>query len=706
MAKSMYVNVINEEESRIAIVDEGVLEELSIETSHDELIEGNIYKAKVEKVIPGLDAVFVDFGREKNGFIALGEIRSEYFSGDRRPENLKRGRELLVQVKKGEIGNKGAALTSYISIPGRYLVLMPYVDKRGVSRQIEDDEKRKHLRDAIAETSLPDGMGYIVRTAAEDQKKQDIQRDVMYLLRMWKRISTMFEKAKQPGLLYREGDIVIRTIRDYFYPEMKELLVDDPKVHEKVAAFFKAVMPWHAKKVKLYDGRAPLFTKHNLEAQIATIQEEKVKLPSGGSIVIQQTEALVSVDVNSGAGSKNKDIEATALQTNMEAASEVARQLRLRDLGGLIVVDFIDMRSHGNQSSVKKELQRALKDDKAQTDVGTISKFGLMELSRQRLRRANAPRFNIPCPLCGGSGKLKSTESFALLVLRVVHSVLAKSKYARVNLSIPSDTAAFLINRKRKHLFELEETFGARIELYPDNLLAPNQYHIDFLGDKNRFETNLPQTFDTKELLAHRERAAEVERAPYAGVSYESLADEEEPTSEVEVPDEPRDQENLSDQPKEPQAQGAEQAAGEGGGGKKRRRRRRKKKSGNAGTESQQPTEAKEPAVMEEASAAEPSATEQTGTEEDGRAKQPGPKKRSRRGRRKSKKPAGAEPSQESQTAPEPSPASEAAQNQVVEAGETADQPKKPARKRPSRRRRRKKTGTGQAAPASGEGGE
>lgn len=555
MPRSMYVNVVNEEESRIAIVEDGLLEELSIETSHDDLIEGNLYKARVEKVLPGLDAVFVDFGREKNGFIALSEVRSEYFAnGDRKPDNLKRGRDLLVQVKKGEIGTKGAALTTYISIPGRFLVLMPFVDKRGVSKQIEDDAKRKMLKEAIAETALPDGMGYIVRTAAEDQKKQDIQRDVMFLLRMWKRISTLYEKAEGPALVYREGDLVIRTIRDYFSPEMKELLVDDPKVFEKVSAFFKSVMPWHAKKVKLYDGRAPLFTKHNLEAQIASIHEEKVKLPSGGSIVIQQTEALVSVDVNSGAGSKNKDIESTALVTNMEAAAEVARQLRLRDMGGLIVVDFIDMRNSANQAAVKKELLKVLKGDKAQTDIGSISKFGLLELSRQRLRRASGPKITSACPLCGGSGKLRSTESFALIVLRTIQSVLAKHKYPMVNVGVGVDSATFLFNRKRKQIAELEEMFATKVDVYSEPGLLPNHYYINFVGEKTRTETNVPADYPIENLKC-RTASLPQEAKAYTGASYDALSDfsgdEEEfsPAGNFEVPDEP-----PTEKPEQPKA--------------------------------------------------------------------------------------------------------------------------------------------------------
>lgn len=708
MARAMYVNVVNEEESRIAIVENGLLEELSVETSRDELIEGNIYKARVEKVIPGLDAVFVDYGRERNGFIALSEVRTEYFTnGERKAENLKRGRDLIVQVKKGEIGQKGAALTTFVSIPGRYLVLMPYVDKRGVSRQIESETLRKDLRDAIAETAIPEGMGYIVRTAAGDQKKQDIQRDVMFLLRMWKRISALYEKAQGPSLIYREGDIVIRTIRDYFAPEMKELLIDDEKVYERVAAFFRAVMPWHAKKVHLYDGRAPLFSKHNLENQIGSIYLDKVKLPSGGSIVIQQTEALVSVDVNSGAGSKMKDIEETAFKTNMEAAAEVGRQLRLRDMGGLVVIDFIDMRSQSNQTSVKKELQRVLKNDKARTDIGTISKFGLLELSRQRLRRAASPKVTSPCPTCGGTGKLFSTDTFSLQVTRVLHLTLSKGTYRKANVGVAVETASFLFNRKRKQIAQFEEMFKASVNIFAEPALGPNQYYIDFIGEKNRFETNLPSAFRAETLkcraaTTQSEETRQKEIASYDGIDDETLMS----GIPDEVPDEPAV--TLAEPPREPsepeeeptvgpaaEPAGEETMPADQAPHKKRRRRRRRKKK-TASEQAQASETSVESKPVEAPSESEPDRepeTETTAAQEKTAAKKP-----RRRSRRRGKKPV-----QPAAAPVENTPPAEPVV-QPPPADEGTGPAEKKARKRPARRRRpRKKTGPAPAAEPSGE---
>jgi ribonuclease E len=479
------------------------------------------------------------------------------------------------------------------------------VDKRGVSRQIQNDAIRSDLRDVMEDGTLPEGMGYIVRTAAGDQKKQDVQKDLTFLLRLWKRILTQYKKAEAPAPLYREGDMVIRTVRDYFTTEIGELVVDNEKTYERLGAFFRAVMPWHGKKLKLYDGRSPLFSKHNIEAQIASIHEEKVKLPSGGSIVIQQTEALVSVDVNSGAGAKNKDIEQTALATNLEAAAEIARQLRLRDMGGLIVLDFIDMRSSANRNAVRKELQKALKHDKARTDVGTISKFGLLELSRQRLRSASAPRLSSDCPMCGGTGKLRSTESFALTVLRTIQAVLAKGKGVRtVRAGVGVEASAFLMNRKRRQVEELEQLFGVSIEIYAETHVAPNSYYIEFLGgEKTRVETNLPSDFATEYLLCRKGLPVSDFTPAPGGVSYELLSEPEgeqpeEPDIETEeeapeaVREPRRGRPRRERHTREPAEESAAPATAPSSapsqeqpqnGEKKRRRRRRRKKRGGEG---------------------------------------------------------------------------------------------------------------------------
>ncbi|MEW6489538.1 MAG: Rne/Rng family ribonuclease, partial [Thermodesulfobacteriota bacterium] len=498
MSKVMLVNVVNEEESRIAIVSGGLLEELSIETSRQEQIEGNIYKARVVKVLPSLDAVFVDYGRERNGFLAVPDVHPKYFAdGHRGASGLKKGQELMVQVRKGEIGQKGAALTTYVSIPGRYFVIMPFVEKRGVSRKIQDDATRGQLRSILDEAGVPEDMGYIARTAAEGRTKQELTRDASYLVRLWKRIHEEHDAVRAPALLYQESDIVIRTLRDYFTPSIAEVWVDDKAVFEQAQAFFQAVMPWNQKRLKLYQQKAPLFSKYNLEAQIASIYEKTVPLPSGGSIVIEQTEALVSIDVNSGKTMKGKDIEDTAFIANKEAAEEAARQLRLRDLGGLVVVDFIDMRSAGHRAEVKKVLHKVLKEDKARTDIGSISKFGLLELSRQRLKPGAAVTGTTPCPTCGGAGKVKSPESFALSVLRLVQSVLARtSGLQRLQLGVPPDVAVILANRKRRKILELEDDFGVFVDLFAEPALQPNQYYLECRQDGSaRVETNLADDF-------------------------------------------------------------------------------------------------------------------------------------------------------------------------------------------------------------------
>lgn len=498
MTRVILINVINEGESRIAIIHGELLEELSIETASHEQIEGNIYKAKIVKIIPGLGATFVEYGAARNGFLSLSDIRPEYFADGRKdPSCLRKGQELLVQVKKGEIGQKGAALTTYASIPGRYLVFMPYVDKRGVSRKIEDDGARKQLLDVLEEIGVPPTMGYIARTAAMDQKKQDLSRDASYLMRLWKRIQTEYESAKAPHLLYQESDVVIRTIRDYFSPSVSEVWVDDEAVCTQVKSFFRAVMPWNQKKVKFYQGKAPLFSKYNLEQQIAAISGKTVPLPSGGSIVIEQTEALVSVDVNSGRSNQGKDIEETAFLTNQEAAAEVARQLRLRDMGGLIVIDFIDMRNPARRNELKKTLQKSLKEDKARTDIGSVSKFGLIELSRQRIKPSSGKGLSSQCPLCEGRGKIQSVESSAISVLRMVQSRLAgKKSYNQILIGVSTDAAIFLLNRQRNKILSLEEEFNASIAILAENVLQSNQYYIEFRSDDGtHVELNLPADF-------------------------------------------------------------------------------------------------------------------------------------------------------------------------------------------------------------------
>ncbi len=689
MSKVMMINVANPEEHRIAIVSDGLLEEISIETSGRERIEGNIYKARVDKVIPSLDAAFVDYGAGRNGFLPIQDVHGRYLAdGKRTIQGLKRGQDLMVQVRKGELGQKGAALTTYISLPGRYFVLMPFVNKRGVSRKVQDDATRKQLRKVLDATGIPEEMGYIARTAAEGRTKQELSRDAGYLLRLWRRIQKDYDAAKGPAPLYHESGIVIRTIRDYFTPSIREVWVDNTEVYEQVRSFFQAVMPWYTSRVKRYQKKAPLFAKYNLEAQIASIYERSVKLPSGGSIVIEQTEALVSVDVNSGGGFKGRDIEETALTANKEAALEAARQLRLRDLGGLVVIDFIDMRSSAGRSEVRKVLQKALKEDKARTDVGTISKFGLLELSRQRLKPAATVAVTDECPLCGGSGKVRSAESFALSVLRMIQSELARGKLTEVRVGVPAETATLLLNRKRDKLAAFETTFGVRIVVFPEPVLLPSQYYIEyFSGDTRRVDTNLPAE-TPRDGLRTPEGLPDLPEAPTRLTAYlPAEGDEDEPLPEIDVPAEPPDE--AGGTAGSPENNGDEPAK------KKRRRRRRRKKKpesegeaaesaepeaqGGAGDETPEPEESGE--------SGEPAGSDAE-ADEDG-----APKKKRRRRRRRKKKPEGEAEGPAEGDEPAGGEAEEPAEPEAEPAGDAAeaDETEDGAPRKKRRRRRRKK---------------
>jgi ribonuclease E len=707
MPKNMFVNVVNEEESRIAITAEGLLEELAIETASHEQIEGNLYKAKIVKILASLDAAFVDYGSSRNGFLAFSDIHPQYFGeGKRGAEGLRKGQELLVQVRKGELGQKGAALTTYVSIPGRYIVLMPLVSKRGVSRKVQDEGARKELRDVLEGSGIPEDMGYIVRTAGSDQTKQDLTRDVSYLLRLWKNIQSQYASAKTGTLLYQESDIVIRTIRDYFSPSIQEVWVDNEEICEQVRAFFRAVMPWYQKRVHLYRERVPLFSKFDLESQIASIYEKTVPLPSGGSIIIEQTEALVSIDVNSGKTLKGKDIEETALIANREAAEEAARQLRLRDLGGLIVIDFIDMRSASHRNEVRKALQKALKEDKARTDTGTISKFGMLELSRQRVKPAGL-RVASPCPVCSGTGKTRSPESLSLAVLRMIQSELAKgSRLTQVVVGLPAEVAVLLLNRKRRVLLELETDSSTSITICAEPLLQANQYYIEYrLDGVSRVVTNLSEDFPRAQLRAPQGLPGLAPRPPRQ-LAYALL---EEPEEEIpEVPEEP---------PEEQAGEPAEAAEGAEKQGKKRKRRRKKKKAAPEGGEAPAPSAV----PVEEVSPLEPPSVPEAAAELASEASPEGAIERKlspsakRRARRRRKKVPGA-PAERPEAAPEAdeagSPEPSPAEPPSAEAAPSVDssspawpvppaESEQPKPEKAGRRRRRPARGKKEPVPAA-----
>ena len=467
MSKKMLVNATQPEENRVAIVEDGILTELDIEVVGREQTRGNIYKATVVRVESGLQAAFVDYGGLRLGFLQMGEIHPDLFkAADPNEERkgrlrindvLRRGQEILVQVVKGERGNKGAALTTYLSLAGRYMVLMPESDSTGVSRKIEEDSVRKKLKATMNSLDLPKNMGYIVRTAGVDQTKEELKRDFDYLVRVYENILALAKKAKAPALIYKESNLVIRSIRDYFTPDIDEVLVDDPKVAQEAKDFLQQVMPECVKLVKLHQEKRPIFSRYQIEEQIEIISRNKVLLPSGGSIVIDRTEALVAIDVNSGKMAGEHGVEATAYKTNLEAATEVGRQLRLRDLGGLVVIDFIDMRERKNNRDVEKAIKESMKSDKAKVSFGKISSFGLLEMSRQRIKDALAEGTFLVCPHCEGSGRLKSPEAQAVAALRKIQGGIAKGHIARIEVDIPLDAANYLLNAMRDELFELEQ---------------------------------------------------------------------------------------------------------------------------------------------------------------------------------------------------------------------------------------------------------
>ncbi|MDR0701556.1 MAG: Rne/Rng family ribonuclease [Azoarcus sp.] len=473
--KRMLFNATQAEELRVAIVDGQKLIDLDIESANKEERKSNIYKAVVSRVDPSLEAAFVDYGAERSGFLPLKEISSVYLqpgAGSRANVRgaLREGQELIVQVEKDERGGKGAALTTYISLAGRYLVLMPNKPHGGgVSRRIEGEE-RTELREAMDQLEVPQGMSLIARTAAIGRSAGELQWDLNYLAQLWTAIEGAARDQSGAFLIYQEGSLVIRAIRDYFQPDIGEILVDTDDIHEQAAQFMRRVMPDNVNRIKRYSDDVPLFSRFQIEHQIESAYSRQVNLPSGGSVVIDHTEALVAVDVNSGRSTKGANIEETALRTNLEAAEEIARQLRLRDLGGLIVIDFIDMDSARNRGEVENCLRDALRYDRARVQAGKISRFGLLELSRQRLRPALAETSYITCPRCTGTGHIRSTESSALHILRIIEEEAMKENTGAVHLQAPVDVATYLLNEKRTDIARIE--FRHKILL----IIVPNRH--------------------------------------------------------------------------------------------------------------------------------------------------------------------------------------------------------------------------------------
>ncbi|BBO72740.1 hypothetical protein DSCW_01570 [Desulfosarcina widdelii] len=483
MTTKILINAVDSEEVRLAIVKDSLLEEFHIETSAHEILHSNIYKGVITRVEPSLQAVFVDFGAERHGFLQKQEIHSDYFqdppASAKAIQNLvKRGQELMVQVTKDPIMKKGAMLTTFISLPGRYAVLMPGSSGRGISRKIEDEAERDRLKEIVSKLNLPDGFGIIIRTAGQGCTKTKLAKDVQYLLRLWKNITARAVKAKAPCSLYKDRNLAVRSIRDHFSPDIKEILIDDEAVHQEVKNFVHIIAPKQTQIVKFHKSDKPLFTRFQLEDQIATLFGNRVALKSGGSVVLDRTEALVAIDVNSGKGTQKKNIEETALMTNLEAAAEIARQLRIRDLGGLIVVDFIDMRDQKHRNQVEKTLRASMKQDRARVKIGKISKFGLLELSRQRLRPSIDFGSMETCAHCGGKGQVPSTESLGLSFMRKLKLETLKEGVRHVTAGLPAPVANYLLNRKRRELSDLEIKRDLGITIVSRDDLVPGQMDV------------------------------------------------------------------------------------------------------------------------------------------------------------------------------------------------------------------------------------
>ncbi len=513
--KRILVNATQAEELRVAIVDGQRLLDLDLESGSREQRKANVYKGRITRVEPSLEAAFVDYGVDRHGFLPLKEISRELFLKDpgegkiNIKEVIREGQEILVQVEKEERGNKGAALTTLISLAGRYLVLMPNNPRAGgVSRRIEGDD-RDELREALSAVEIPNGMGVIARTAGVGRSAEELQWDLNYLTELWEAMQKAVADRKAPFLVYQESNIIIRALRDYLRPDIGEIVVDSPEIHAQAQDFMQSVMPHLLPKLKLYEDTIPLFSRFQIESQIETAHQREVRLPSGGSLVIDHTEALTSIDINSAKATGGASIEETALNTNLEAADEIARQLRLRDLGGLIVIDFIDMGPNKHQREVENRLRDATKLDRARLQTGRISRFGLLELSRQRLRPSLREHSHLVCPRCLGQGTTRTVESLALQILRLIEEEALKDRTARIIAQLPVSVATFLLNEKRSNLVDIEARCGIAVSLVANPKLETPQYEIRRArGDQMDLQENKATSY---ELADHLDVASEAD---------------------------------------------------------------------------------------------------------------------------------------------------------------------------------------------------
>ena len=531
--KRILINAVQKEEVRVAMVDGQQLYDLDVEVPSREQKKSNVYKGKITRVEPSLEACFVDYGAERHGFLPFKEVSRMYFTEEAqkasgRPDirtAIKEGQEVVIQVEKEERGNKGAALTTFISLAGRYLVLMPNNPRAGgVSRRIEGED-RNLIREALSQLEVPNGMGLIVRTAGVGRNSEELQWDLDYLLQLW----TAFEKAAaerpSPFLIYQESDVTTRALRDYFRSDISEVLIDSKEVYDSAMDFVQQVMPNSVNKIKYYDDTVPLFNRFQVENQIESAYRREVQLPSGGAIVIDHTEALISIDINSARATKGSDIEETATNTNLEAADEVARQLRLRDLGGLVVIDFIDMMNNRNQRAVENRLNAAVQADRARVQIGRISRFGLMEMSRQRLKPSLGESTQIVCPRCTGQGTIRTVESLSLSLVRILEEEALKAGTARVDIQVPVDVATYILNEKRQAILDVEKLSGVHVLIVANPTLETPQYKVERVRKSDHDESDETASYQRAEketkynIDVTQEKTIQPEKAAVSSIS-------------------------------------------------------------------------------------------------------------------------------------------------------------------------------------------
>ncbi|MEN6465123.1 MAG: Rne/Rng family ribonuclease [Syntrophaceae bacterium] len=545
--KRMLINAVEREEKRMAIIADSKLSEFNIQMSAKEPISGNIYKGIIMKVERGLQAAFVDYSGKKNGFLPLHDVHSDYFEKREEGDNnhkhkrpgLKIGQQVLVQVQREEKDRKGAMLTTLISLPGRYLVLMPNRPSIGVSRKIEDETDRKRLKDMIDQINKDESMGLIIRTAGMSRKKQELSRDYQQLLRLWETIEAKSESTKAPALIYQESDFGVKSLRDYLNPDIHEILVDDVDTFKKMRDYMKTVQPRNVNMIKLYKEKVPLFDKFKLEEQINEVYQERVNLKSGGYIIISPTEAMITIDVNSGRASNKKDVEETAFRANLEAAEEIARQLRLRDLGGLIVIDFIDMKDKRHNSELEKAFKKALSFDRARIQLSKISKFGIIELSRQKKQSTIQEISFKTCAHCKGSGLIPSIEYTALGLFRKIKSEIVKETHSCIKVIACTEVAEYLLNQKRTELAALEETHDTSVYICSDSDLHLGESRFEFVKREDK-EAPVQKLQRKKAAPAPSEALIEVfPETEREETTAEEGVEEETPAEAILTPEEP-----------------------------------------------------------------------------------------------------------------------------------------------------------------------